>query len=190
MNEASVEAVFCQFGSIDFVDVIRDKLSGGAGVAAASMEVPIRAGSNWSRLLMLGQGSSKGQYGGRFQVAAGCGHGNLILTLLVPISYGFAGKCKGYAFVCYTDPESAALAMQHMNEVVLQGPFEGRAVKVTASYRPPARTPEAVKQAAIAAAAAFAAQEEAGVADGAAAPGEGSGESAGAGTAAGAQASA
>lgn len=42
---------------------------------------------------------------------------------------------RGFAFVTYSHPSCAQLAMQHMDTVQLHGPFEGRRLKVSFSKR-------------------------------------------------------
>lgn len=47
-------------------------------------------------------------------------------------------KSKGYAFIQYASPLSAAMAMRHMNGMQLEGPFQSRQIRVLPSFRPAA----------------------------------------------------
>jgi RNA recognition motif-containing protein len=42
---------------------------------------------------------------------------------------------RGYGFVSYSHPVFATVAMQHMNQMVLFGPFNGSRIKVAPSKR-------------------------------------------------------
>lgn len=49
-----------------------------------------------------------------------------------------AHVAAGYAFIQYASPVSAAMAMRHMNGMTLEGPYQGRTIKVLPSFRPAA----------------------------------------------------
>lgn len=57
------------------------------------------------------------------------------LVLAEVITDPVKGKSKGFGFVEFGSPASAALAMRHMHGMQLPGPFQDRVVKVLPSYR-------------------------------------------------------
>lgn len=44
-------------------------------------------------------------------------------------------QTRGFGFVTYAHPQSARMAMEHMNGATLMGPFENRVIKVSPSNK-------------------------------------------------------